>query len=70
METRHQRLIQLRDFLNSGNEQYNVATALEVYFLDKRSGCNCKYNVVRSELNQFWHTTGKQELENYENNSH
>lgn len=66
METRHQRLIQLRDFLNHPNEQYNVATALEVYFLDKRSGCACKYNVVRAELNQFWNTTGKQELERYE----
>lgn len=66
MEIRHQRLIQLRDFLNSGNEQYNVATALEVYFLDKRSGCNCKYNTVRAELYQFWEKTGKQELEKYE----
>ena len=57
----------LQVFLNSGFENYNEATNLEHIFLGQRTGCRCKYNQVRSALNQFWETTGKKELEELEN---
>ena len=65
MNVRHQKLLQLKDFIENMAEQYNLATDLEQYFLGYRTGCKCKYNTVRSQLNNFWESTGKQELNGF-----
>jgi len=65
MNERHQKLLQLKAFIENMAEQYNLATDLEQYFLGSRTGCKCKYNTVRSQLNNFWESTGKQELNGF-----
>lgn len=60
------RLRTLRGFLNQGHEDINLAKSLSTYFLGEAMGCGCKYNQVRSRLNQVWENNLKQELEDYE----
>lgn len=62
---RHQKLLQLKTFIENTSEQYDLATDLEYYFLGIRTGCKCKYNIVRSQLNNFWESTGKKEWETF-----
>ena len=64
---RHQKLLQLKTFIENTSEQYDLATDLEYYFLGLRTGCKCKYNIVRSQLNNFWESTGKKEWETFKN---
>jgi hypothetical protein len=56
----------LQAFLNIGHEDINTAKSLSIYFLGESMGCGCKYNKVRSQLNQLWERQLKQELEDYE----
>ncbi len=51
---RQEKLQQLKDFLESGNENMTLATTLEAYFLGQRTGCACKFNTVKSALNNYW----------------
>lgn len=57
------KLTQLQNLLSSGTEDFNLAVSLETYFLGTNSGgCRCKFNQVKSKLNQFWEQTGRNEL--------
>jgi hypothetical protein len=68
MEERLIKLTQLKDFLLDTNGKYDLATELEYYFLNKKSGCKCKFTQVVSQLNLFWEITGKEEYNNYKDN--
>jgi hypothetical protein len=56
----------LQAFLNIAHEDINTAKSLSIYFLGESMGCGCKYNQVRSKLNQAWENNLKKELEDYE----
>lgn len=56
----------LRTFLNISHEDINLAKSLSIYFLGEAMGCGCKYQKVRSQLNQIWERDLKKELEDYE----
>jgi hypothetical protein len=60
------RLKSLRTFLNIGHEDMNLAKSLSIYFIGEAMGCGCKYQKVRSQLNQLWERELKKELEEYE----
>jgi len=60
------RLRALQSFLNLGHEDMNLAKSLSIYFLGEAMGCGCKYQKVRSQLNQAWENNLKKELEDYE----
>jgi hypothetical protein len=66
MDNRLIKLKALQAFLNIGHEDMNLAKSLSIYFLGEAMGCGCKYQKVRSQLNQIWERELKQELENYE----
>ena len=65
LEFRYIRLQALKGFLENGQEQFSLATDLEGFFFGERTGCSCKYNTVRSKLNQYWESTGKFLYEQY-----
>lgn len=68
MSDRLSRLTQLNNLLTSGSEDFTLATSLETYFLGSNSGgCRCKFNQVKSKLNQFWETTGRDEFNTLNN---
>lgn len=56
----------LQAFLNIAHEDIATAKSLYLYFFGENMGCSCKYNKVRSQLNQLWESQLKKELENYE----
>ncbi len=68
MEERKQKLIELRDFLLSSEENINLAKHLSLHFLGESMGCGCKFSKTKSQLNQLWESQLKKELETYENN--
>ena len=65
MNERQAKLEQLQAFLAAQEEQYNLATDLEQYFIGSRTGCRCKYNHIRSQLNQLWESGLKAELNGF-----
>ncbi len=61
------KLIDLRNIIESGSENWPALTALELYFFGQiTSTCGCKAGVVRSRLNQYWELQGKKTLGEYE----
>jgi len=56
----------LKTFLAIAHEDINMAKSLSLYFFGESMGCSCKYNQVRSKLNQAWENNLKKELEEYE----
>ena len=66
---RQEKLQSLNDFLLSGTEDFNMATALERYFTgESTSTCQCKFSYIKSRLNQLWEQSLKQEYNDNLNN--
>lgn len=67
MEERHQKLLELKNIIESNTQDWTTLLASELYFYGANSSsCQCKTGAVRSRLNQFWETNGKQQLAQYE----
>jgi len=61
---RHEKLKELKDLLESGQENFSKAQELEMFFFGTHTSCRCKYSAMVSQLNRWWEVTGKKEYEN------
>ncbi len=54
MEERIKMLIELKNAVETGTENWDILTRLESYFFGEVSTCKCKTGTLRSKLNHYY----------------